>query len=608
MSELTEKAAETMQGTMKSLKTACALMDITTKGTKKYLPGKSTEDVLHLNLYTFLLYIASADGTISTEEADYINRTLDASYTVEDYRQLALKANVNDPEFAKEVPLFLRAAVDFDNTAFDEKAAEGAKEVICVSKQTYVFMGLMGFICILADEVIRQSEYDRLMDYMETMYNYIEEELHRDAGLDSPKDLIQPYLDNISESSGGVRIVDTDPEGRKARREERKRQNAKKSRKESGADKGKNPEKDDATLEELLDELNGLIGLDEVKYDVTSLINLVRIREMREKKGLSMPPISLHLVFSGNPGTGKTTVARLLARIYHKIGVLSTGQLVEVDRAGMVAGYVGQTALKVQDILEKAKGGVLFIDEAYALTPENATNDYGLEAIDTLVKGMEDARDDMIVIAAGYTKPMERFIGANPGLKSRFNKFIEFRDYTADELVMIYARFCRENGYRPSRPALLYVHQYFEKRLDEKAENFANAREARNLFEFSVARQANRIILENDPSEEVLTLIRRDDVAGRSLDAGKQSFLAGNALGELGKKRQGIPEEYMHMIPDELELSARCWHALKEANLRRIDDILDYLDHGHKLTDIEGISGRNAEEIEQGLRSLGWEK
>lgn len=124
MSELTEKAAETMQGTMKSLKTACALMDITTKGTKKYLPGKSTEDVLHLNLYTFLLYIASADGTISTEEADYINRTLDASYTVEDYRQLALKANVNDPEFAKEVPLFLRAAVDFDNTAFDEKAAE----------------------------------------------------------------------------------------------------------------------------------------------------------------------------------------------------------------------------------------------------------------------------------------------------------------------------------------------------------------------------------------------------------------------------------------------------------------------------------------------------
>ena len=608
MSELVEKSTESLKETLKSLKVSCLLMDIAQHGTKKYFPDKSTEDVLKLNLYSFLLYIAAADGTISTAEAEVINRAMDSSYTVEDYRQLAEKAKVDEPAFSEEVPLFLRAAVEFDNQMTEQKTAEETQNTISVCRQAYSLFIIGGLVAMMADEVIHQSEYDRLMDYMETFWNYIEAELHRDLELKSPRDMVQPILDTLSKGAGGVKVVDTDPEGRKARKEERERQKAKKKRRENGGDTGKDPEKDDATLEELLDELNGLIGLDEVKYDVTSLINLVRIREIREKKGLAMPPISLHLVFSGNPGTGKTTVARLLARIYHKIGVLSTGQLVEVDRAGMVAGYVGQTALKVQDILEKAKGGVLFIDEAYALTPENATNDYGLEAIDTLVKGMEDARDDMIVIAAGYTKPMERFIGANPGLKSRFNKFIEFRDYTADELVMIFARFCRENGYRPSRPALLYVHQYFEKRLEEHAENFANAREARNLFEFSVARQANRIILENDPSEEVLTLIRRDDVAGRSLDAGKQSFLAGNALGELGKKRQGIPEEFMHMLPDELELSARCWHALKEANLRRIDDILDYLDHGHKLTDIEGISGRNAEEIEQGLRSLGWEK
>ena len=192
---------------------------------------------------------------------------------------------------------------------------------------------------------------------------------------------IQELLDNLSASAGydkGSQFIEPDRPGT--------------GKKKSSGTKKKDGEK---SLEELLNDLNSLIGLEEVKYDVTSLINLVRIRDIREKMGLEMPPISLHLVFSGNPGTGKTTVARLLAEIYHKIGILSKGQLVEVDRSGMVAGYVGQTALKVQDVIKQALGGVLFIDEAYALTPENPSNDYGLEAIDTLVKSMEDHRDDL---------------------------------------------------------------------------------------------------------------------------------------------------------------------------------------------------------------------
>ena len=186
-------------------------------------------------------------------------------------------------------------------------------------------------------------------------------------------------------------------------------------------------------------ELDGLCGLDKVKADVKSLINLVKVRRLRQEHGLPVPPMSLHLVFLGNPGTGKTTVARLLAKIYRAIGVLSKGQLVEVDRSGLVAGFVGQTALKTGEVIEKALGGVLFIDEAYALANQDAPNDFGREAIETLLKGMEDHRDDLIVIAAGYTELMGRFLHANPGLESRFNKYFYFEDYNGAQLLAIFS-------------------------------------------------------------------------------------------------------------------------------------------------------------------------
>ena len=265
------------------------------------------------------------------------------------------------------------------------------------------------------------------------------------------------------------------------------------------------------TLEELLAELDGLCGLEQVKQDVKSLINLVKVRRLRQEHGLPVPPMSLHLVFLGNPGTGKTTVARLLAKIYRAIGVLSKGQLVEVDRSGLVAGFVGQTALKTGEVIEKALGGVLFIDEAYALANQDAPNDFGREAIETLLKGMEDHRDDLIVIAAGYTELMGRFLHANPGLESRFNKYFYFEDYNGAQLLAIFQSMCAKNGYTLDDKATEYAESYFKTLYEERDENFGNARDVRNVFERAVARQSDRVAaLEKPGKEELMALTVAD--------------------------------------------------------------------------------------------------
>ena len=265
------------------------------------------------------------------------------------------------------------------------------------------------------------------------------------------------------------------------------------------------------SLEELMAELDGLCGLDKVKADVKSLINLVKVRRLRQEHGLPVPPMSLHLVFLGNPGTGKTTVARLLAKIYRAIGVLSKGQLVEVDRSGLVAGFVGQTALKTGEVIEKALGGVLFIDEAYALANQDAPNDFGREAIETLLKGMEDHRDDLIVIAAGYTELMGRFLHANPGLESRFNKYFYFEDYNGAQLLAIFQSMCAKNGYTLDDKATEYAESYFKTLYEERDENFGNARDVRNVFERAVARQSDRVAaLEKPGKEELMALTVAD--------------------------------------------------------------------------------------------------
>ena len=266
------------------------------------------------------------------------------------------------------------------------------------------------------------------------------------------------------------------------------------------------------SLDELLSQLDGLCGLDQVKKDVKSLINLVKVRKLRQQADLPVPPMSLHLVFLGNPGTGKTTVARLLAQIYRAVGVLSKGQLVEVDRSGLVAGYVGQTALKTQEAVQKALGGVLFIDEAYALVNQDSANDFGREAIEVLLKNMEDHRDDLIVIVAGYTDLMEKFIHANPGLESRFNKYFYFEDYTAPQLLEIFRSMCTRGGYTLSAGGEEAARKLLDQLYEDRDENFGNARDVRNLFEKAVTRQSDRVALLESPTREQLMELLPQDI------------------------------------------------------------------------------------------------
>ena len=263
-------------------------------------------------------------------------------------------------------------------------------------------------------------------------------------------------------------------------------------------------------IEDLKKELNEYIGLDTVKKEVESLINLVTVQKMRKENGLPVNDLSLHMVFSGNPGTGKTMVARLMARIYKSLGILSKGHLVEVDQSGLVAGYVGQTAIKTGEAIQKAMGGVLFIDEAYALTNRGG-NDYGQEAVDTLLKAMEDHRDDLIVIVAGYTELMEEFVHSNPGLESRFNRFLNFPDYTVQEMMDIFDMRCRKSGYELAEDARGLLRSLLAL-LSLDVKGFGNARGVRNLFERTVAAQANRLAALPDVTREMLMTLTADDL------------------------------------------------------------------------------------------------
>ena len=264
------------------------------------------------------------------------------------------------------------------------------------------------------------------------------------------------------------------------------------------------------SITELLAELDALVGLANVKAEVRRLTSMLQVQQVRAERGMPVIETSHHLVFTGNPGTGKTTVARLLSQIYHAVNVVSKGHLVETDRGKLVAGFVGQTALKTQAALESALGGMLLIDEAYALA-RGGENDFGLEAIDTLVKFMEDHRDDIAIVAAGYPAEMADLIDTNPGLKSRFTRTVNFPDYTEDELVRIFLGLGEKHRYQLSDDALLRVRHFVS--VEPRTRGFGNARFVRNLFETAVAHQALRVAPLTDPSDEQLTTLTADDIA-----------------------------------------------------------------------------------------------
>ncbi len=277
------------------------------------------------------------------------------------------------------------------------------------------------------------------------------------------------------------------------------------------------------SLEELLAELDALVGLEAVKTEVRHQTQLLRIQALRGSKGLRNPDMTRHLVFVGNPGTGKTTVARLVAGIYRAVGLLPKGHLVECDRSELVAGYLGQTALKTAEVIGRALGGALFIDEAYAL----AGDEFGSEAIDTLVKEMEDHRSDLLVIVAGYPAPMEKFINANPGLESRFRLTLMFDDYSDDELVEIFSRIASGADFTPTDEALTALRGLL--RATPRDDGFGNGRFVRNVFESAIVRQAWRLRDVTDPDVDQLRELRAEDLVAVPEPAPSSNATATNA-------------------------------------------------------------------------------
>ena len=526
------------------------------------------DSILFNDILLWLGYLGLNDGEITEEELDFINYILDINFSKEDLLDHLDTNSIDDYEDA--LPTSFVVFYEFDRYMKENKSQNSGEiseslfniyggvgqlflKLDCNSEtdgekdlksafEDYMFQlrqnlddlkkfnyGLMvtSLNTELLEDIMNYNNFNKTLskenlkiinedmfgdgssfntDYMDVLndifYNNqkgLDEKSIDDSNHPFKDGTLQKFKEGLKNSSSFNPNASEDSDGRKE------------ETLEDGSSDKVGEEKEEESLEEILAKLNKLVGLENVKKDVNSLINLIQIRKIREERGIKQPDMSLHLVFSGNPGTGKTTVARLLGEIYSKLGILSKGHLVETDRSGLVAGYVGQTAIKTQDMIKEAMGGILFIDEAYSLSAAKGENDFGGEAIDTILKAMEDNREDFIVIVAGYPKLMDDFLHSNPGLESRFNKHLNFEDYNPQELFDIFVSMEEGSSLKLDKKAEEYLKGHFEDVYKCRGDNFANGRYVRNIFEKVLSDQANRLVQNVDISDADLNTLTIDD-------------------------------------------------------------------------------------------------
>lgn len=439
----------------------------------------------------FLSYLSYAEGEISRKELEFIEKTLGYSFDREELVQFRFTERTAMPEYAQTVPRALKFFVLADAGNKMQDPVYRRKKAITLV-ETY---RLLGQTYIAQDEKASEKEIRLLSSYMKMLEDFLKEYglFRRNANIEP----ILPVIDRREDKREDSLKTAGGPQKKTCVREEKKEEAY--------------GEKEEESVESMLAELNALTGLSAVKQEVNHLVNLMQVAKLRREHNMKEPSVSKHLVFSGNPGTGKTTVARLLAKIYKSLGILERGQLVEVDRGGLVGGYIGQTATKTMDVIDEAIGGILFIDEAYALTVGKGEGDFGQEAVDTLLKAMEDNRDSLIVIVAGYPDLMEQFLSSNPGLRSRFSRFIEFEDYTPEELYDIMLGMCKKQEYVLSAEAESFVKEFLSDRCANKPDNFANARDVRNFLEHAITNQAARVIESKKADYDTLARLEKCD-------------------------------------------------------------------------------------------------